>query len=92
MLPDDLLHADDLVLSWLKFISKVLIDPGEEQTVHGELREGFGTTACRRVKVKATSVCRGPDTGQKVSVRVRTTDDPKSVLTVPCCIHVSTDC
>lgn len=40
------------------------------------------TTACPRVKVKATSVCRGPDTGQKVSVRVRTPGDPTSPLTV----------
>lgn len=40
------------------------------------------TTACQRVKVKATSVCRGPDRGQKVSVRVRTPGDPKSALTV----------
>lgn len=45
------------------------------------------TTACQRVKVKATSVCRGPDTGQKVSVRVRTPGDPKSALTVACCTH-----
>lgn len=49
------------------------------------------TTACQRVKVKATSVCRGPDTGQKVSVRVRAPGDPKSALTVACCIHVSVD-
>lgn len=40
------------------------------------------TTACQRAKVKATSVCRGPDRGQKVSVRVRTTGDPKSAITV----------
>lgn len=48
------------------------------------------TTACQRVKVKATSVCQGPDRGQKVSVRVRTPGDPESALTVACRIHVST--
>lgn len=48
------------------------------------------TTACQRVKVMAMNVCRGPDTGQKVSVRVRTPGDPESTLTVAqCCIHVS---
>ena len=45
------------------------------------------TTACQRVKVKATSVCRGPDMGQKVSVRVRTPGDLKSALTVACYPH-----
>ncbi len=45
------------------------------------------TTACQRVKVKATTVCQDPDTGQRVSVRVKTPGDPKSALTVVCCIH-----
>lgn len=49
------------------------------------------TTACQRVKVKAMSVCRGPDRGQKVSVRVKTPGDPESGLTVVCCIHVFLD-
>lgn len=50
------------------------------------------TTACQRVKVKAMSVCRGPDTGQKVSVRVRAPGDPESTHTVALgCIQVSVD-
>lgn len=50
------------------------------------------TTACQRVKVKAMSVCRGPDTGQKVSVRVRTPGDPEPTLTVALdCIQVPVD-
>ena len=50
------------------------------------------TTACQGVKVKAMSVCRGPDEGQKVSVRVRTPGDPESTLTVAqCCVCACVD-
>lgn len=40
----------------------------------------LNATACQRVKVKAMSVCWGPDRGHKVSVRVRSPGDPKSVF------------
>lgn len=38
------------------------------------------TTACQRLKVMVRVACRDPDTGQKVSVRVRTPDNPQSAV------------
>lgn len=38
------------------------------------------TTACQRLKVMVRVVCRDPDTGQEVSVRVRTPGNPESAV------------
>lgn len=38
------------------------------------------TTACQRLKVMVRVVCRDPDTGQEVSVRVRTPGNPESAF------------
>lgn len=58
------------------------IDPGHGwDMARPYTQKLLDTTACQRLKVMVRVVCRDPDTGQEVSVRVRTPSNPESTVT-----------
>lgn len=68
------------------------IDPGHGwDMARPYTQKLLDTTACQRLKVMVRVVCRDPDTGQEVSVRVRTPGNPESAV-AQIHIHVFSFC